>query len=54
MKYYCIFLVAIYVAMWSVSRALDEVEQAAFKDIDEHEREAWSSGFARGVKSASE
>ena len=53
MRYYYIFLVTLYVLVWSVNRALDDAEKSAYKNIDEHERVAWSNGFERGVKSVS-
>lgn len=51
MKYYLLYLLTFWLLGYSVSKMLDEVETNAMKDIDEHERRAWSSGFERGVGS---
>ena len=53
MKFYLLYLIAFWLLGYTVSKMLDETLTNAMKDIDEHERIAWSSGFERGVKSAS-
>jgi hypothetical protein len=53
MKFYLLYLLTFWLLGYSVSKMLDEAETNALKDIDEHERIAWTSGFERGVKSAS-
>lgn len=53
MKYYLLYLIAFWLLGYTVNKMLDDAEDNAMKTIDEHERAAWSSGFERGVKSAS-
>ena len=51
MKYYLFYLLAFWLLGYSVSKMLEDVENQAKLDIDEHERIAWGNGFERGVRS---
>ena len=51
MKYYLLYVLALWFLGYTVNKMLDNEYDNAMKTIDEHERIAWSSGFERGVKS---
>ena len=51
MKFYLLYVLALWFLGYTVGKMVHEAETNAMKDIDEHERIAWSNGFERGVKS---
>ena len=51
MKYYLIYALAFLTLGWAVERMLEDIEDSAKRNLERAEIEAWSNGFARGVRS---
>lgn len=52
MRYYLFYLLSLICLGYSVSYLIRQAREDAMRDIDQLERNAWSQGFERGVKSA--